>query len=525
MKKLKKLAALLLAVVMTMAMNMTVFAADAPTYTLTLNGTTEGHTYEAYQIFSGNLNDSTLSNVEWGSGVNSTKTSALLKALKADDTLKATFSDVKDAASVAEALAKASEDDPVAKEFATVVSQYLSKTPTGSENSVKDTTSTAIKGLAAGYYLVKDKDDSLDTTKQDSYTRFILRVVKDTTANLKNGVPTVTKKVKDTNDSKANSTTDWQDSADYDVNDSVPFQITGTMPSNIADYTTYTYKFTDTMTKGLTYNKDAVIKVYSGDSDTTGTAVSKDAFTEVAATDPTTGVTTVTWTCTNLKAISDANGQAITIDANTKVVVEYSATLNENAVIGAAGNENKVNLTYSNNPNKGSDGNTGKTPDDKNKVFTYKVVVNKVDQDKQSLAGAAFKLEKKQSDGTYKEVKSFTAGEETTFKFDRLDDGDYKLTETTTPAGYNTINPIEFTIDATHDTTEDDPQLTEFTVTKIDNFSADKETGSVNATIVNKKGSVLPSTGGVGTHMFYVFGGCLVAAAVVLLTLKKRREA
>lgn len=516
MKKLKKLAALLLAVVMTMAMNMTVFAADTQTYTLTLNGTTAGHIYEAYQIFSGDLNGSTLSNVEWGTGVDSTKTSALLDALKADDKLKATFGSVNSVKTVAEALAKASDESDVAKEFATVVSQYLSSNPTGSADSPNDKTSTAITGLSAGYYLVKDKNNSLSADKKDAYTRFILKVVADTSANVKSDVPTVEKKVKDINDSTdANSTNNkWQDSADYDIGDSVPFQITGTMPSNIADYTKYTYTFTDTMSAGLTYTANTA-KITIGTTDVTS------SFKETV-TPNTDGTTTVTWACTDLKAIS-----GVTIDASTTVVVTYNAKLNENAVIGAAGNPNYVDLTYSNNPNKGGEGNTGKTPKDTNIVFTYETIVNKLDQDKKSLAGAGFTLQKKQSDGIYKDIKTFTAGTETTFTFKGLDDGDYKLIESTTPAGYNTITPVEFTISATH-TDGETPALTDLSVkvTKGSaDFTVDKEAGTMSTDIVNKKGSVLPSTGGVGTHMFYVFGGCLVAAAVVLLALKKRREA
>ena len=154
--------------------------------------------------------------------------------------------------------------------------------------------------------------------------------------------------------------------------------------------------------------------------------------------------------------------------------------------------------------------------------------MNKVDQDKKSLKGAAFKLEKKLSDGTYKEVQSFTAGEETTFEFKGLDDGVYKLTETTTPNGYNTIDPVEFTISAEHDTESVEPKLTKLSVDETSDeaeFTVDTNTGSLTTDIVNKKGSTLPSTGGAGTRMFYVFGGCLVAAAVVLLALKKRKEA
>ena len=363
---------------------------------------------------------------------------------------------------------------------------------------------------------------------------------------MKSDVPTVEKKVKDTNDSDG-TTTGWQDSADYDIGDSVPYQITGTMPSNIADYTTYKYVFTDTMSAGLTYTAGtAKIKIYSNAADvedeTKGTDVTS-AFTEEV------NGQTVTWTCDDL-----IKKTGIKLTADTKVVVTYNATLNDNAVIGAAGNPNTVDLTYSNNPNKGGEGDTGKTPKDTNIVFTYKTIVNKVDQDgKTPLAGADFTLQKKTlkkgQDGNpvkddkgnsvyeYTNVKKLTVvdAQTTRFEFSGLDDGEYRLTETTTPAGYNTIDPVEFTITATHEeTSEAVPKLltlsggdkktggVTFSAGKAEDGSLD---GSLTTNIVNKKGSVLPSTGGVGTRMFYVFGGCLVAAAVVLLALKKRKEA
>lgn len=527
MKQLKKLAAVLLAVVMTLAMNMTVFAEEtAPTaapspttYTLTLTGTATGHTYEAYQIFKGDLSDSTLSNIDWGSGV---KGDDLLDALKKDADLQDDFASVTSAASVAAVLANEKDESVVVQEFATVVSQHLSSTKVSVASKA---TETPISGLEAGYYLVKDQDGT-QTNTSDAYTRFILKVVGNTKAAVKSNVPTVKKKVKDTNDSTG-VTSDWQDSADADIGDDVQYQITGTMPDNINDYKTYKYVFTDTMSKGLTYTeKNAKIKI--------GTTDVTSSFTEVVTPDTTTGVTTVTWTCDDLKDIKDANGDKITIAANTKVVVEYSATLNKDAVIGDTGNPNEVYLTYSNNPNKGGDGDTGTTPKDKNIVFTYKVVVNKVDQEQKSLAGAAFKLEKKVpgKDGKieYKAVASETVSTDgTTFTFSGLDDGDYKLTETTTPNGYNTIDPVEFTISAEHDTESDNPQLTKLSGNaangEVITFTPDTKDGSLTTNIVNKKGSTLPSTGGAGTRMFYVFGGCLVAAAVVLLALKKRKEA
>ncbi len=489
MKHMKKLAAVLVSVLMSFAMMTTVFAQDG-TYKLTLTGTATGHTYEAYQIFTGDLStnekgDKVLSNVAWGTGVKYTGTES--------------------AADVAKALG----DNTMT--LAQLEEKLTLKTPAKTVESSKG--STVIGGLAAGYYLVKDQNGT-QANKSDAYTKFIVQVVGDTEAAIKSDVPTVVKKVKDTNDSEG-TTSDWQDSADADINDDVQYQITGTMPNNIADYSTYKYVFTDTMSKGLTYTaNNAKIKI--GNTDVTG------SFTEAVAKNG--DSTVVTWTCDNLKGI-----EGVKLDENTNVVVTYTAKLNESAVIGAGGNPNTVNLTYSNNPNKGGDGETGKTPDDKNIVFTYKTVVNKVDQSQKSLKGAAFKLEKKQSDGTYKEIKSFTADDKTTtFEFTGLDDGDYKLSETATPAGYNTIDPIKFTISAKHDTTSDDPKLTELSgnaTTGVVTFTPDTAAGSLTTDVVNKKGATLPSTGGIGTTMFYVAGGLMVVVAGVLLAAKKKAEA
>ncbi len=480
--------AFFLSLVMIMAMGLTAFADESTTYTLTLKGTSKGHIYEAYQIFTGDVSTNTkdekvLSNVKWG-------------------TTGVTYKGTENAADVAKALGDGTM----------TLDQLVEKlTLTTPANTVESTEgSTVINGLAAGYYLVKDKDGSQANTS-DAYTKFIVQVVGNTEAAIKSGVPKVEKKVKDTNDSTG-KTSGWQDSADYDIGDEVPYQITGTMPSNIADYKSYKYVFTDTMSKGLTYTeKTATIKI--GDTIVTG------SFDEVVTTNKD-GSTTVTWACDNLKGI-----EGVTLNNGTTVVVTYSAELNNSAAIGSAGNPNRVNLTYSRNPNKGGEGDTGTTPDDKNIVFTYKTIVNKVDQDKKSLAGAAFKLEKKQSDGTSTIVKEFKAGEGTKFEFTGLDDGEYKLTETTTPAGYNTITPIEFKISATHAETDDDPKLTglsvEVTAGKAE-FAVDQDAGSLTTNIENKKGSVLPSTGGRGTTMIYIIGAALVITAGVVLVMRKK---
>ena len=533
MKLIKKLLSYIIAVTMVLSLATllggnvhaegTATEGNTTTYTLTLTGTAKGHTYEAYQVFKGDLSGDTLSNIQWGTGIDITKKDDknhdLIQALKDDTTLNTKFGSVTDAASVAKALEGVASNSAEMDAFAQVVGKYLSTTSTSQSSSVNET-ETKITGLAAGYYLVKDADNS-QNGRPDAYTKFIVQVVGNAEAKIKSGVPTVTKKVKDINDSEDSNIDDnaWQDSADHDIGDTVPYQITGTMPDNIANYTTYKYMFTDTMSKGLTYTAGkATIKI-------DGKTVT-DSFTEHVTTGD--NGTTVTWSCDNLKGINDPgdSNKKLSITPSTQVVVTYSAQLNENAVIGAAGNPNTVNLTYSNNPNKGGESDTGKTPDDKNIVFTYKTVVNKLDQDKKSLKGAAFKLEKIKSDGTSTVVNEFTAGDATTFEFTGLDDGNYKLTETTTPAGYNTITPIEFTISATHDTASDEPTLTELTVSKVTGeatFTADKTAGSLTTDVVNKKGSNLPSTGGMGTTLLYVAGGILVACAAAYVVLNKKR--
>ena len=505
MKHIKKLASLLLVLVMVFALATTAFAEET-TYSITINNSAKDHTYEAYQIFTGDLSGTTLSNIVWGSGVSEAGQTALGDAAAKAETLK-------------------TEAD--AKAFAKAVAPYLT-TAAGSANTVTDG-KYVISGLAAGYYLVKDQDGSL-TGDSDSYTEYIIQVVGNVTATPKSDVPGVQKKVKDINDSTDTTKTDWQDSADYDIGDSIPFQLKATLADNVSSYTTYKVVFHDTLSKGLTYNNDA--KVYIDGTETNG-------FT-VTATVNADGTTTLTVSCDDVKALDAGNSSVIT--------VEYTAKLNENAVLGSAGNPNEVYLEYSNNPNKSEEGNneTGETPKDVVIVFTYKTIINKVDSENKPLTGAAFKLEKliKGKDGaadTWTTVKEFTVDETTTsFTFSGLDDGQYKLTETKTPVGYNTIDPIYFVIEATHDETADAPTLKTLNAyltdangnkqtemkdgesVNIDLGTVDLTAGSITTTVVNKSGSELPSTGGIGTTIFYVLGGVLVLAAVVLLVTKKR---
>lgn len=484
MKYFKKIASLVLALALALVLAVPAMAAE--TYSITINNSATGHTYEAYQIFTGDLSGTTLSNIVWGSGISEAGQTALGDAAAKAETLK-------------------TEAD--AKAFAKEVAPYLT-TVAGSANTVTNGT-YVISGLTAGYYLVKDQDGSL-TGDADSYTEYIVKVVSDTTANPKSSVPTVEKKVKDINDSTDDAMTGWQDSADHDIGDSVPFQLKATLADNVSAYTTYKVVFHDTLSKGLTYNNDA--KVYIDGKETDGFTVTSTVNAD--------GTTTLTISCDDVKALGAGNSAVIT--------VEYTATLNSNAVLGSAGNPNEVYLEYSNNPNKSEAGNneTGNTPEDKVIVFTYKVIVNKVDSDNKPLTGAEFTLEKynKETD-KWEAITAVKNDEGTTFTFSGLDDGNYRLTETTTPAGYNTIDPIEFTITAEHEVRSDNPALTSLSgnaTTGEITFTSDTAEGSLSTNVVNKAGSTLPETGGIGTTIFYVLGAVLVVGAGVVLVTKKR---
>ena len=193
-------------------------------------------------------------------------------------------------------------------------------------------------------------------------------------------------------------------------------------------------------------------------------------------------------------------------------------------------------MSSPNNPNGSG---TGKTPDDTNIVFTYKTVVDKVDDEEQPLTGAEFTLEKfvadKEGTDTYNEVKgtwtstaTATLDEEgTQFTFTGLDDGVYRLTETKTPDGYNTIDPIIFTVVATHDEEADEPALKSLNGTAETGeitFTAVVNEGSLSTTVINESGTILPETGGIGTKIFYAVGAVLMIGAAVILISRKRSE-
>ena len=576
MKKTKQLTAVLLSLVMLLALVIPASAAD--TYSITIRNDKEGHTYEAYQIFAGtvssgeatagNVKGPMLGDITWGSGVDEARHAELLAALKADATIGvlAGMQEAADAAAVAAALDGVTAE--IAAAFADVVSGYLAETPNGDTNTMTEGT-YVIDGLPAGYYLVKDQDESLNGAA-DTATDYIVQVLGNVTMEPKSSdIPTVEKKVAEEgkgNHGKYNQDggygTHYNDVADWNIGDRVPFKLIGSIPDMDA-YDTYQYIFHDTISAGLTLDMNS-FDVY----------VAQEKYQDPVA---------LGWTeipAANYELTQTEGGFTLAID-NLKefpyvdeegrkyILVFYDAVLNENAEIGLPGNENSAYLEFSNNPN--GDG-LGRTTEDTVIVFTYELDGEKVDgaDVNTKLADAQFVLlngakseaamvvngkvkgwVKVDSDAaagdvqmpeTYEEwVELYgeqnvilTSAEDGIFKIAGLDDGDYYLREIKSPDGYNLLEgDVKVEIDATtvNDQNWAGDPADAFTAIQFKVNDAQEgtpgvvDTGVVKIQVANNQGATLPETGGMGTTLFYIIGGLLVVGAGVLLVVRIRMKA
>lgn len=566
MRKAKKLAAVLLS--LTMAMLLTIPAFAAENYSITIRNDKTGHTYEAYQIFTGDVSSDAqqggneegpiLSNIVWGSGVNGAD---LLAALKEADAAK--YGRCADAADVAETLGAENAAAADAAAFAEIAAEHLT-VAAGTANAPVDG-NYVIEGLPAGYYLVKDQDGSLEGDA-DAATEYIVQVLGNVAMEPKDSdIPTVEKKVseEDYHQDDGYGTT-YNDVADWDIGDSVPFKLIGSIP-DMSAYDTYEYIFTDTLSNGLTL-QEGTVRVYI--------AVNRDD--EVRDYTPLTEGEDYTLTVNNV----ENGGGSFSIDFDDLktapyvdqgnrnfVIVTYDATLNANAEIGLDGNPNNVYLEFSNNPN--GDG-RGRTAEDTVIVFTYELDGTKVDGEnaETKLEGAEFvllngghtrvahiengklvgwiNLPEGYGDRNYNEIPYetwqaldgntsviMTSAAEGVFGVSGLDDGTYYLMEIKAPTGYNLLeNALRLDIaavTANGQTWAGDPAaaLTALTI-DVDQGGAqngDVGTGAVALTVANNQGATLPETGGMGTTLFYVIGGLLVAGAGILLVVRLRMRA
>ncbi len=484
--------ALLAAFALVLAMAVPAWADKANLYTISVPAGSN-HTYQVYQIFTGDYSsDGKLSNIKWGQNSNS-RGDGVSIGEKVDENVLNQLA----------AVAGKSDEDKLA-----VIEQYANL----SENGMDTVSASKSIQVAAGYYLFKD------TTTGISGNTYIAEVVGNVSIKAKNShVPGFEKKLKDKNDTTENDFGGWQDVADHDIGDEIPFKLEGTVPADYdAEYTSYYFAFHDEEEAGLTFNPKSV-KVSVDDTEiTTGFEV-KNSTNDGCSFEV---------VFSNLKDIK-------AVHAGSTIRVEYTSTLNENAVIGGNGNLNRAKLQYSNNPRNVES--KGETVWDNVVVFTYQVVVNKYADsvgENNKLKGAEFTLTKKLKDGTTKDITVAKSQDGVRFTFKGLDDGEYTLTETVTPEGYNTIEPITFNVSANHEINWDGTgnrsalleSLTGNKGTGEITFTSDKGTGALTTDIINKSGTVLPSTGGMGTTVFYVVGGGLMAVAVVLLVTKKRME-
>lgn len=475
MKKASRILALLLALVLTLGLSVTAFAEEATTPnngTITINNAVSGQTYTIYKILdleSYNETDKAYAykaTAEWKAFLESATT-----YVKVDEQDYVTWVAGADAA-----------------EFAKLAQAYAAEKKLVGEGTKKaGSTTVAFDNLPLGYYLVDSTLGtlcSLNTTKPN------------VTINEKNAEPTNEKTVEE------DSTGNYGKTNDADIGQTVNFKSTITAQPGAQNYV-----FHDKMSEGLTYIGVTSVTL---NNNTVDTEYYKVKTTGLKDTDCTFEVEFTQDFCDGLKA-------------DDQIVISYTATLNENAVIGSDGNPNQSWINY------GEEGKFESTPSE-TKTYTWSFDVFKyhvVGEEKKALAGAKFTLSKDENGTTpitlvkvedkegnvYRVAKTGETGvtEITTdatgrFTIEGLDSDTYYLTETAAPSGYNKLAKALKVV------------IGEKGALTVDGSAANE------VEVENKSGTELPSTGGMGTTIFYVLGGILAVGAVILLVTKKRVE-
>lgn len=524
-KTIKKLLAALLAVAMVCAMAIPAFAYNPGETEENLNGT---HGYSAFQIFKGVISKDTetLSDVDWGQNI--TEPDIFLANLKNDPTIGEKFETAATAQDVLAVISQWSNSDDNSIAFARVVCSYLYPNADAKPEPVITDHTGGINIPKSGYYLIVDTTYFNPGDYYHAYNSFFLLNVPQVPyvvpINRKVVKPTVEKEVYDNQDG-ANEV-GFGSSADHAINEEFQFKLTATLPASpdraYDYYDEYMVTFCDTLSAGITFDRWDTVVINNGGADIPIPA--ENYYSDASNQDLTLSIEDVK-TCA--PGLNLNNGATIT--------VTYTAHLNEKAYVNTAGgasnteNKNSVYLIYSNNPR--SSAFFDRTPESAVCVYTYQLNNTKYHDEANSgneLEGAGFSLYSDEActqevrlykEGAFyypiKNAKGKTAVEmksaaDGTFNVKGLDAGTYYLKETTPPAGYSACDKTRIVISATHD---------EHNV----NLSGES---NLNNKIINKKagGITLPSTGGIGTTIFYVVGGGLMVAAIVLLVTKKRME-
>lgn len=490
---MKKLFAVLLALTLVLSMGTIALATDGSTTPQTWTGdiiinsaenvSVNGKTFKAYQILLAEAVDAT--NLDKG----------VIYSIPAE--MQSFYNDLcggdDGVATVDEIVAYINADTTDLQDFAVdalAAAKDAGLTPASATGADEKATFT---GLDFGYYVIED---------EGSATPISALMLRSTSAEvtIKADKPAIEKKI-DGNEDADNTTTGLVDYNTATVGETVPYVLTSKVP-DMTGYDSYTYTVTDTFSDGLTFNNDVYVTV--GGVEYTDYTVATNGQI-------------VTITFNNFINLADKAGD--------EIVITYSATVNENAIVGVEGNDNTVKLTYSNNPQENT---TEDTVEDK--VYTYLVdlIVNKTDADGIALPGAVFAVE----DAEGNVIATGTSDETGLVKFAwtngvGLKDGEtYTIVETDAPEGYNKAKDIEFTVTCTDPATDASNanctwKSSNDSVTFIITDTA-AEDDYFETTVENKTGSLLPETGGIGTTIFYVVGSILMLAALVLLVSKKR---
>ena len=531
-KAIKKLLAALLAVAMVCAMAIPAFAYNPGETKEDLN---TKHDYGAFQIFEGVISkdNETLSDVNWGRNI--TEPDIFLAKLKEDPTIGDKFETDFTAQDVLAVISKWHDSDDNSIAFARVVCHYLYPDANANPTPVATDHTGGINIPKSGYYLIVDTSTFSDDDFYHAYNSFFLLNVPQTPyvvlVNHKVVKPTVEKEVYDNND--IGSTGGWGSSADHAINEPFQFRLIAKLPASENNgraydyYKEYAVCFTDTLSDGITFDKLDTVEITNGDG-STPQEITEGNYT-LKRNDP----QSITLSIDDVKTcVPDLNKGAT-------ITVTYTAHLNENATVNTEGgsnttdNKNSVFLQYSNNPR--IDTSLDQTPTSEVRVYTYQLNNTKYRDEvneNNKLEGAGFRLYSNEACTEEQEVKLYKKGnfyypikdatdkaqdavemfsdEHGQFNVKGLDAGTYYLKETNPPADYSACPDTTIVISATHD---------EHNV----NLSGES---NLNNKIINIKagGITLPSTGGIGTTIFYVVGGGLMVAAIVLLVTKKRME-
>lgn len=533
-KVIKKLLAALLAVAMVCAMAVPAFADNT-------ENIRDHHSFEAFQIFKGDvtgndINDFKISNVDWGSNIINNSDDFLNKLREADH-IGPLFTNAKSAQEVLAVISQWHDSDDYSIAFARFVCHYLYSNDANPTYVVRaGSNALTIPEAKAGYYLFVDTTDFSKDDSYHSYNSFLLMVTKgnwNVPITPKAEKPTVEKKVYDNPD--GTSTGGFGSSADHAINEKFQFQLTATLPDSTNRaydyYDKYSVIFHDTLSEGITYDKDDELdSVVIKSNGNTYNITDSSKYTI-----DTTDLESQNSFVVNIDVKACAKDAGFDLNNGATITVTYTAHLNDKAYVNTAGgstsNINKVYLTYSNNPKDESS--IGKTPES-TPVYVYTYQLNNTKhQDTEkgpALEGACFRLysdeactdqsevQLYQKDGFYYPIKDVLGKEAVemksaangTFNVKGLDAGTYYLKEITPPDGYSACKVIPVTIKADHSR----------------NDQVNLEGSNLTNDIVNIKagGITLPSTGGIGTTIFYVVGGGLMVAAIVLLVTKKRME-